>query len=142
MDLECPASADPMKNLTQYLAPSLFGDEENEKVLALTKLEKKLYLNTMAAKAILLDTETWCNGIETSLNSGISNMDNEVGALKQNVRLGARFKSNINKIEVRTNELAGELVTTKQTVTSNVAQFDSSKGYILRAKARLNEMHA
>ena len=96
----------------------------------------------MAAKAILLDTETWCDGIETDLNSGISPLDNEVGALKQNVRLGARFKSNINKIEVRTNELAAELVTTKQTVTSNVAQFDKSKGYILRAKARLNEMHA
>ena len=142
MDLECPASADPMKNLTQYLAPSLFSNEENERVLAKTKLEKKLYLNTMAAKAILLDTKTWCDGIETDLNSGISAMDNEVGALKQNVRLGARFKSNINKIEVRTNELAAELVTTKQTVTSNVAQFDKSKGYILRAKARLNEMHA
>ena len=142
MDLEFPASWDPMKTFTKWLWSKIPFNEENIKALVLAKDEVKMYANTNALKAIMLQTETWTNGIETTLNSGISDMDNEVGALKQNVRLGARFKSNINKIEARTNEVAAELVTTKQTVMNNVAQFDKSKGYILRASARLNELHA
>lgn len=146
VDLEMPdptrAWQDFTKKLTKKLTAKLIGDEEPQKVLTLKKDEAKIYLNTKAATAILVDTETWCDGIETELNSNISAMDNEVGALKQNVTVGAEVKNNINKIEAEVNELAAELVTTKQAVMANVAGFDQSKGYILRASARLSEFHA
>jgi hypothetical protein len=142
IDLEMPPGLDPMKKLLVKIAKMLGGDEENKVVMSAYKNWDKGYLNTSAFKAITLQTETWLDGIENDLNSGVAANKAELGALKQDLKVGMKAASHAQQINARTAEVAAQLNDTAQNVASNVAQFDQSKGYILRAKARLNELHS